>query len=519
MYYIYIAQKNYKETTMKRISKILTVLLALVMVLSVLASCSAPTDGGDGSSESKPESSSTPNQNPESTPSAESSKNDLTQFIPPPINLDREMTAFVGELYYDEWLDTDDGDLVGTELYNRVLRVEANLGIDLTVDRMMGDGPKRAEIIAEIIKRQESTDPNMIADLCSTYSNFAGQLTLEGRYQNINNSDNIDLENPWWPADLLESSAIDDKVYFVSGDISPTLIYETYAIFYNRTLVEKYNIEDPIALVNNYEWTLDKVIEVSSNIYEDLDQSSGVSIDDFIAFNFNDDAHMKSFPFAMGVRVLVPDEDNGFKLDPSYTGEKMETINDKMAAWITNNNGVTTRKETGVSNYGVSFKTENCIFTVGNFAYAAQNLAGTGIDYAVVPCPLYDTDQEDYYSYYGNPTSFWGIPTNADVDDSCALLESLGADGYVYISPALFERALKLKYVTNEVDGLSKMFDIIREGLTFDASMFYTVSGIIDFSALAGGLPSWKSTFTAFKVKAIEKSLKTVVDKLRALTH
>ena len=196
----------------------------------------------------------------------------------------------------------------------------------------------------------------------------------------------------------------------------------------------------------------------------------------------------------------------------------METINDKMSAWITNNNGVTTRKETGVSNYGVSFKNENCIFTVGNFAYAAQNLAGTGIDYAVVPCPLYDTEQEEYYSYYGNPTSFWGIPTNASLDDAALLLESLAADAYVYISPALYERALKIKYVTGEVDGLSKMFDIIRDGLVFDASMFYTVSGIIDFSKLATGVPSWKALFTAFKVKAIGNNIKTVVTKLRALT-
>ena len=199
----------------------------------------------------------------------------------------------------------------------------------------------------------------------------------------------------------------------------------------------------------------------------------------------------------------------------------METINDKMAAWITNNNGVTTRKETGVSNYGVSFKTENCIFTVGNFAYAAQNLAGTGIDYAVVPCPLYDTEQEDYYSYYGNPTSFWGIPSNADVDDSCALLESLGADGYVYISPALFERALKLKYVTNEVDGLSKMFDIIRDGLVFDACMMYNshITGYNGFAALGGTSTSWSINFNKFTTKGMTNTIKNFVAKLRALTY
>ena len=529
---------------MKKYVRLLTVLLALVMVISIMASCGEapaettpeettkapnttkkpettkkPDATKDPSATEDPNATTAPESSEEPDVPGESSVENLEDLLPDDMNLDRDMTIFVGTLYYDEWLDADDGDIVGTELYNRIPRVEKNLGIELTVDTLFGDVGEKDTIISEVNKRQESTDPNIIADLCSTYSQFAGSLTLDGRYQNIANSDLINFESPWWPKDLLENSTIDDKIYFVSGDISPTLIYETYAIFFNINLLEQYNIENPITLVNNYEWTIDKLISLTEGIYEDLDTSKkGPSLGDFLAFNFNDDAHLKAFPFAMGIRVIVPDTDDGYVWSEDYTGEKMEIIADKVCAWIQSNPGVTTKSDFG--NYGVSFKQEQCIFNLGNFAYAALNLAGSGIDYGVVPCPLYDGEQTEYYSYYGNPTSFWGIPTNADIDDSAALLESLAADAYVYISPALFERALKLKYVTGEVDGLSKMFDIIRDGLVFDAAMFYNgqISGYSQFTELAGDLDSWKSMYVGMTLKSMKKSLQTkVVDVLRKL--
>ena len=510
---------------MKKLTKVLALVLALIMAVSVLAACG----GDEGGAESTPAGSTPEATTPEaSTPTSSGDDNptgstseDLKQYLPPQMNLDREMKVLTGKLYYDEWLEVDDGDLVGTELYNRVLRVESSLGIEMDVE--IFKGTDNALTLEEVKKRQESSDPNLIVDVISTYSQYAGTLTVEGRYQQINNSENIDLENPWWPKDLLENSVIDGKVYFVSGDISPTLIYETYAIFYNIELIDKYNIDNPIDMVNDYEWTLDKLIEITSDIYEDRDTSvSGPNIGDFFAFNFNDNAHCKAMPFAMGIRVLEPDEENGYVWSELYMGEKMEVIYDKIGAWVLNNPGVSAESE-GYRDYGTSFKNGNCIFTLGNFAYASHYIAGSGIEYGVVPCPLYNDEQEEYYSYYGNPTSFWGIPSNADIDAAAALLEYLAADAYVYISPVLFERALKFKYVTGEVSDLSKMFDIIRDGLVFDACMFYNQklgSGTYNqFTNITTGVGAWSSQFTNFKKAAMKTKITQFVNILRELPY
>ena len=526
---------------MKRTTKFLTMLLAIVMVLSVMASC------GETPAETTPEETTktpTTTKKPETTPKApttqdpdvtedpdqsettpESSEDpeptetepiDLESFIPEDLNLGIDMNIYAGTLYDEEWLEKDDGDLVGTELYNRVLRVEKNLGIELTVTLSQGIA-NLDEWLQEVQKRQESTDPNMIADLVSGYSQLLGAITLEGRLQNIANSDNVDFTNPWWPAALMENSTIDDKVYFASGDISPTLLYEIYAIFYNRALIETYNLDDPIKLVNDYEWTIDKVIAMTEGIYQDLNNNSKADVGDFTAFNFCDNAHLKAFPYAMGVRVLEPDTDDGYVWSELYMGERMETFLGKFVTWVQNNDGVTVQSE--FYDFGKNFLAGNNIFTVGNFGFAKGECAGSGIDYAVVPCPMFNEEQEAYYSTHGNPCSFWGIPTNTDLDNAALLLERLAVDAYVYITPALFERALKLKYVTNDVDGISKMFDIIREGVVFDAALLYnrSLKSYKQFAELAGLSTSWMVFFDNFTRKAMKREIGLIVETLRKL--
>ena len=529
---------------MKKYTKLFAVLLALVMVLSVLASCTqtppaettpeesttktpstskAPNTTAPEASEEDPNATEDPDatkapdtpEESESESESETEKVNLEDFLPENINLGIDMNILVGILYDEEWLESDDGDLVGTELYNRVLRVENGLGIELTVNTT--SGTNLDNWLEEARKRQETTDPNMMADLVSGYSQLLGSFTLEGRLQNIANSDNVDFENPWWPTALLENSTIDDRVYFASGDISPTLLYEIYAIFYNRALVEQYNMDDPIRLVNEYKWTIDKVIEMTSGIYSDLNNNGKADVGDFTAFNFCDNAHLKAFPYAMGVRVLEPDEDDGYVWSELYMGERMDTFLGKFVTWVQNNNGVTIQSE--FYDFGKNFLAGTNIFTVGNFGFAKGECAGSGLDYAVVPCPMFDEEQEAYYSTHGNPCSFWGIPTNVDIDNSALLLERLAVDAYVYITPALFERALKLKYVTNDVDGISKMFDIIKEGVVFDAALLYnrSLTRYSQFSELAGLSTSWTVFFDNFTRKAMKREIKTIVDTLRQL--
>jgi len=172
--------------------------------------------------------------------------------------------------------------------------------------------------------------------------------------------------------------------------------------------------------------------------------------------------------------------------------------------------------------YGGSFIKDQALFNVGNFAFTKYYLTGTGVEFGVVPCPKFEKNQDSYYSYYGNPSAFWGVPCNVEsLDDSCALLESLAADAYINISPVLFERALKHKYTPNDASGQSRMFDIIRDGLVFDPCMLYneTLTKYQRWEEIVNNTGAWSNYFNGFSILAWNRQIETIVEKLRALPY
>ena len=92
--------------------------------------------------------------------------------------------------------------------------------------------------------------------------------------------DNLDFEKPWWPSNLIEQSTINDKLYFVSGDISANVIYAMYVIFFNKGIQNEFKLEDPYQLVHDGKWTLDKMIDYSKGIYSDTNSNGTKDVGD-----------------------------------------------------------------------------------------------------------------------------------------------------------------------------------------------------------------------------------------------
>ena len=187
--------------------------------------------------------------------------------------------------------------------------------------------------------------------------------------------------------------------------------------------------------------------------------------------------------------------------------------------------------ETGYMDFNKSFSAGNAIFNLASLANAIDSYYGSGINYSFIPCPMFDEAQGEYYAGVGNPTSFWGIPTNvSSLDESALLLESLAADAYVHISPAIYEKISKMRYAYRNEDvnpewadvKQSAVFDMIREGLAFDACVVYQsylAGGYNGYSAIFAG-SDWSSEFTSFNVRAYKKALEnSVTSKLEALTE
>ena len=91
----------------------------------------------------------------------------------------------------------------------------------------------------------------------------------------------LNFDNPWWPESLIETVTIDDKLYFASGDISTNLIYMMHGMFFNKDMMDRFSMEYPYELVLEGKWTLDKMLDMTKDVYIDLNDNNKDKNDQF----------------------------------------------------------------------------------------------------------------------------------------------------------------------------------------------------------------------------------------------
>ncbi len=389
--------------------------------------------------------------------------------------LDAERKEFVIEE------DEADGDMVKEAIYNRNLAAEERLGITFEWTGENGDSGDRAKFADYV---QNCYNGGTYYDIIATYSRTAGMLLTDGLLENLNAvEDNyINTAQPWWPKTMLDTCSIADSLFFVSGDISTNVLHFMYAVYYNMDMLNNFQIEDPIPHVDNMTWTIDKLIEMSSSLYSDLDQDGAQSDNDQYGF-CSTYFHLDAFYTGSNMKLIEAGKDDYLAITEDFFGEKTVNLVDKLGAWFktgdtyVNHNG-------GSKSYSVTFEEGNCAFRLDR-VYIADNeyhngaLRNADWEYGILPVPLHDENQKEYITVVGNPFTLWCVMQNAkDPSMSTAVIECLASEGYRKTSPALFENNMKYRYTPDSAGkgNGARMFDIIRSSITFDLGRIFSDS-------------------------------------------
>ena len=122
-----------------------------------------------------------------------------------------------------------------------------------------------------------------------------------------------------------------------------------------------------------------------------------------------------------------------------------------------------------------NFKKGLSTFTVTNSGTGIISLKDVeSFEVGVVPCPKYDSAQENYYSTVRQPVTFFGIMNN--VHDNrlsmiTAVLEAWGSEAYRGTTPVIFETNMKYKGTTNPK--IPEMLQLIKDTAYFDCARIY----------------------------------------------
>lgn len=271
---------------MKKSKRIIALISALLMMLIVFTACRTPgendgkvtTDNKGATGDTEPGETTNDNLDPNGY---------LKDNLPDTLNYNN---AAVRILYWQD-VERDEfvsegitGDNIGDAIFTRNDRIENRLGVKLEFVGENGNNGNRTGFV----KKVENTFNAGLRewDIVATYSRTAGMLAIKGYFSDLNAIDDnyIDKSMPWWPASIVETMGVGDALYYVSGDASTNTLHFMYTIYYNKGLIAARGLTDPTEYVLNKTWTLDKLMEMTAGVYEDLDGDSKRSAGDFYGF-------------------------------------------------------------------------------------------------------------------------------------------------------------------------------------------------------------------------------------------
>ena len=503
--------------------KALAIILAMLMCLSVMVSCGKPDNGDDPASTTTAAGGENTPADTTTTVAETESPYDGNGYLKDSLdpNLDYKGEKFT--ILY--WSDVEriefevleqTGDLIGDALFNRNAAVEDRLNIEFEWIGTPGNYNNQAAFVSQV-----TNDVNSGGDyeVFTGYSMTAATIALQGLSRNLMEVENLDFEKPWWPASLTELTTINDRLYFCSGDISTNMLHMMYCTLFNKTMAEQLNVGNVYEMVDKGTWTIDKMAELASVGYSDVNGDSKCDVGDKYGLGLGSNIHFDAFFTASGLRTVTKNADDTPVMAEEFSSEKTHALLEKIVD-IFHNNDYAAFNGDG-SGYGnACFADGNVLFIVDrNYVTSSGTFADTTVTYGVLPVPKYDEAQENYYTCMAFPFSIYSVSialSDEKANMAGAVLECMGSESYRQVTPAVFETAMKLKYSAGEDD--SRMYDLVRDTIQFDLGRIFTTPlKNISYSpfrnACNNGQTNWVSIIKA-EAKVMQKALDGIVTSL-----
>lgn len=400
--------------------------------------------------------------------------------------------------YNVEFADEEIGEVVNDTLYRRQQSVEDRLNVKIVPVKRLGNWENQNQFITPM--RASISAGTDDFDVIAGYAYYITPFALDGNFINLADFPYIDYEKPWWPDSITTNLKIANKLYFITGDYSLTLIRSLNCLFFNKNLAQDYAVPDIYKLVLDGEWTFDKYVEIVKSVSKDLNGDGVFGLEDLYGLVSRwYDVYFSAFQLPM-----TETESDGTLNIAIYNEKFVDTYNkvyelthDISALPIRYLNEDNSREHT-------LFINDQTLF-MGRNLEICESLRDMASGYGILPYPKYDKSQDNYYTVSHDDYSLLSIPVTANPDRYGmigAVTEALAAEGYRNVTPAYFEIALKNKYSRD--DESSQMLDILVEGNTFQPAVIYSGS-LGNIGHLLRGIQSDVSDITS----AYEKSLRT----------
>ncbi len=435
------------------IRRISALLLASVMLVSALAACSAPD------TDDTPETSVSADTTAADTTTVEETTADpLADNLPNDVNYDN-YTFRIGssekEAQWYEYLVRSEqtGETLNDAIYNANMAVSERFGVNFAKTPITGTN---FQCVNAIIANAQAGDD--VYDIVTMHDAQSSNAMLQGVLRNVHDLKHIDLEKPWWPVHTTTALTVNGRMYGIANSISYYGLYTSRAIFFNKGMMRDMGIQFPYDDVRAGTWYFDDLMNMTKDIYSDLDNNGVRSAGDRYGFAITGKTYcwLESF----GVDIYARD-DSG-KIYNCFLSERNIGVVENLNKWVFGGTpGVwykSSHSQVRDDGCGGMFARGNVLMTCQSLGVMTESCMESDVEFGIVPMPKMEESQESYYAGSGdNPVV---IPiTNKNMDRTGMLVEAMSAEGYRHVQPAYTETVMKARYASDK-DSV-EMLDII----------------------------------------------------------
>ena len=365
-------------------------------------------------------------------------------------------------------------DIINDSIYNRELYVEDRLNVEI-------NNVKTDKLGEEILKMFNTGED--IYDAYVQANHSVSQYAFEGFLTDLNEVENLDLDKPWWSQKFNDEAEMFDKLYLTTGSLFLSLTRNTYAVYFNKGLIDDYKESNPelaelYDLVDEGKWTFDKFVELGGEIYNDINGNSQRDLEDIYGIAYAAYIPIDAIWSGFDIDILSKTNDGWYDFDVNT--DKLFTALDKLYALLLDNVGSITANVQNsdgtvysVDEIDTYFANGTNMFLVAGIGCAEnRTMRNMQDDYGLLPFPKYDEAQKEYYSYSHDTFSAVVIPiTNSEPEVVGAVLEAMASYSYRETMPAYLDTVLKGQYMS-DADS-RRMVDIVIDGFMVDAAWIY----------------------------------------------
>lgn len=499
---------------MKKHQKLLAILLSLLMISPLMASCSDNSSSGDNET--------TQTNSGETAGSDETTVETEEERIKPNIPTSADfggdeirflfwtVAGWEGTVREcrDIYSEGITGEAINDAVYNRNAKIEDAYKVKITLDiKPCGDIPN---IISQAVTGGDPTYDVMYPRLFDSPS-----LYQKAYFHNLHNVPNIDLSQPWWDQNSIEALNCMGILPCVATSINVNDKDATAALAFNKTIASNNQLEDIYSIVREGKWTYDKLSALAEAASLDVNGDGEMKPDDDLYGLLGKNDVMMAFFHGCGSELVTHDDSGSFAL--TYGTERdinatVAVVNIMNQKWFMNHHVL------GVddTHYRELFETGHGLFFWMRLD-EVTNMRNGEADFGIIPTPKYEETQDNYYSMVSqHSTGLLSIPITQSGDTLAEIgmvLEAMAAESHYTLIPEYIETSLKTK---NSRDAESAdMLDIIINNRVFDPMLIYNFGGFADaFMDLGKNNNTDIASFMKTKEKVVSKMIDKTVDAL-----